>query len=291
MTSGTNYNQLQLRLSIVNTHIATLTEMWGDFFDSNKHYPLDLIPINGGTEHELRIPEVPILNPAGAVILGDIAHGLRSVLDNLACQLAYRHHIEEGGTDTFATVTKQVAFPICTYKKGDVNKGPGEPFSPTNKRYGPIGKYLPALESFQPYAVDKPTHHFLWLLSVLNNADKHRMLVVVAAAVVSTMMKCLAKPVEGPDGNWSVGFTIPQVIYMGKHPFVAGRALGRIKCGDIAAIRGQFDQPSISAKLIFGPDEASLADLPVKDILFGNAKLVHRIVKQFEPILLDQPTP
>lgn len=116
-----------------------------------------------GTVEQRRIDDLHIgfyprllpVNADLACVVGDIAHGLRSALDNAAWALA-------------TTKARKVAFPLCESREG------------FEKLRGALEKYHPAatieaFERLQPYH-DRPG---LRWLSDINNVDKHEDVVVV----------------------------------------------------------------------------------------------------------------
>ena len=106
------------------------------------------------------------LPPDFGIPIGDAAHNLRSSLDHLTCQLA----IANGNP----TACDKTQFPIFAQDTPDNRK--------RIKRW--IGACSPAaqtaIEALQPYQrrPSDPTGDLLWMLSELDNIDKHRLLLV-----------------------------------------------------------------------------------------------------------------
>lgn len=129
------------------------------------------------------------------LIVGDCVHNLRSALDHLVYQLAI---LNGAGPDA----ASKTAFPI--YLKPNVFK------NVVNDKVAPFisSTALTEIEALQPYnATDPPELDPLWVLSQLDNFDKHRLLVVVAQEVrldsfeVSTSAGQRIKQ-SVPDSEW-----------------------------------------------------------------------------------------
>jgi hypothetical protein len=106
-----------------------------------------------------------------AVLTGEIIQHLRSALDHLVTQLA---EVGPGGGDP-----AKLEFPICLNEKQFKNA------SEYGKLRGIPGDAFKIVESWQPYRTSDPAEHStLWVLHDLNRIDKHRLLLVVVAAVM-----------------------------------------------------------------------------------------------------------
>ena len=120
------------------------------------------------------------------VILGDVVHNLRSILDLLVCDLVRAN----GGS-----VTRDNAFPI-------VNKG----IQPTHTR-----KQLEGLSQRAIKVLTRITHSPQWneallLLHGLDIMDKHNSLVAVGSAIVSVQASIgIPGLFVGPDGDLRIG--------------------------------------------------------------------------------------
>lgn len=122
------------------------------------------------SEHVFRASKVPPIPPGLSAIIGDAIHNLRVSLDYLAWQLVIATGRKAPNGDTH--------FPIL--KKPDADRA---------------GKILPnikpdvssdvriLLDEIQPYQWTYPRNHFLELLRVLDNSDKHHDLLVTVVAV------------------------------------------------------------------------------------------------------------
>lgn len=90
------------------------------------------------------------------ILLGDLAHSLRSSLDNVVFALS-------------TTKTYKVEFPIFDDKK--------KYSQAVNAKLNGIKEQavIDYINSKQPFNLDDPTIHPLYLLHMLNNSDKHRL--------------------------------------------------------------------------------------------------------------------
>lgn len=118
----------------------------------------------------------PIPSPEARVILGDSIHQLRSALDHMVCALAMRTNPRSVCEDS------KLQFPIFKAPKDfasdwRVSKGVYEKL---------LGKAECAeIEQCQPYILNPatPEDHPLYILTKLDNLDKHRLVLVVEQAV------------------------------------------------------------------------------------------------------------
>ncbi len=156
---------LQLRISLIERDVFSVAE---DRDTSNSDRVWRLVP--GQNANDLM--DVPMYG----VIVGDIVHQLRSVLDHAVWQLAK------------PPVEWRSAFPVCLHERDAPGAFFGGTDPATGKRFRAIGPdrlrnvdqpAIDYIESIQPYrrlGVGDP----LWGLNELWNADKHRNLIVIA---------------------------------------------------------------------------------------------------------------
>lgn len=136
--------------------------------------------------HQLAIttPVTKPLDPLLPLIVGDCIHNLRSALDHLAFQLAVMNN---AGTEA----ERKIASPICEdgsdFKKFARHKV--KPF---------VGKEaFAALQELQPYETVNPAKDaVLWVLSELDNIDKHRLLILAEPQIRAERFA-----VDGPGGK------------------------------------------------------------------------------------------
>jgi hypothetical protein len=123
------------------------------------------------------------------VVVGEIAHDLRSALDGIVWQLVILN-----GTDPSTLRGRKPQFPIFLIKEAESRPcymRDGKP-----RIHGRITDKQEALiEWLQPYNRPNPNGDALWLLHELNNADKHRL--VLGAAAESSMF-VLAQTATSP---------------------------------------------------------------------------------------------
>jgi hypothetical protein len=116
------------------------------------------------------VSEVP---PSIQTAIGNVLFNLRSALDHLACQLV----IANGGVPEFVT-PPLTAFPVWAERLTQ-NGG----IKDLRIAGGVSPQVLAKVEGLQPYnRPDDPTLDPLWILTELNNIDKHRLLLVVGLA-------------------------------------------------------------------------------------------------------------
>jgi hypothetical protein len=123
------------------------------------------------------------------VVVGEIAHDLRSALDGIVWQLVILN-----GIDPSTLRRPQPQFPIFLIEEAE--RGPcyirhGRPM--IHERI--TDKQEALIERLQPYKRSNPNRNALWLLHELNNADKHRLVLAPAA---STSMFALAETATSP---------------------------------------------------------------------------------------------
>jgi hypothetical protein len=123
-----------------------------------------------GGSWTLRIKEQP--NPALSIIAGDVVHNLRSALDHLAVTLVPS---ARRGSASFPIETRDIwAKNGRRYIVRDAE---------ARKRWrtainGMAPETIAVLKQLQPYGVARPNGHLLAVLSRLDNADKHRQLIL-----------------------------------------------------------------------------------------------------------------
>lgn len=126
-------------------------------------------------EYVLSVRDLPAMDPAWSLQVGDVVHNLRSALDHLAWQLV----ILDGGEPT-----EKTQFPV---RKSALN-AKGELAHTQLRPAVSNPDILDALEAVQPYIgpEGQPANYAenpLWRLNRLDITDKHRLLLVVRAAL------------------------------------------------------------------------------------------------------------
>jgi len=122
-----------------------------------------------------------------SVMIGEIAHNLRSALDGLVCQLAI---ISAPGRDWRFCKNQRTGFPI--FLRGP--KSASRTRFMREKLHYLRPAYITRIEKLQPYKRGNGYRLSpLWLLHELNNADKHRLIPVVGG----WLMGIALHPIEG----------------------------------------------------------------------------------------------
>lgn len=226
--------------------------------------------------YAIRVKECPSgLPEQWSVIVGEIAHDLRSALDLLAWQLALLQP---------ATPYDWTAFPIHSIGRsrrkktrsfwGKQEKGP--PCLESIHR-----RYWARIEAFQPY---KGGHGYLrsplFLLHELNNADKHRLIQILSASVGSYQITGLfgadskIKPGVTIRPNAKIGWINPLPFPVPTLDFEDGRP--RIKMQEEVQVK--FD---VSSSIRFGDGCDAAKNLPIFRTLDNISSEVSRIIESF----------
>ncbi len=112
------------------------------------------------------VPQAP---PQWSLIIGDIAHNLRSALDHLAWQLAIRSSPTRNPENEWDA--RQISWPIYC----DPLKYRGKRKDRVWRKDGLVSPFDQMVENCQPYKRwANPKEDPLWLLHELSNLDKHR---------------------------------------------------------------------------------------------------------------------
>lgn len=156
----------------------------------------------------------PPADPFG-VMVGDCVHNMRSALDHLAFALLKRH------TPTLTDkLIKDSEFPIFGDEDRQGNTGAGPKLFHNGAMKTKIAGVAPAaqteIERLQPYHRGKDWRgHHLWVLSVLANIDKHRLIHPVVAAYAATVMKFA----HGAAAGFAIPYRAPGDIGYAMHVF------------------------------------------------------------------------
>ena len=159
------FEGLLIKLHRAEHHLKELSDLVEKFIASG---PYEIITeLNAQGTHRIfsvrLLKDVPLEIP---VMIGDVLHNLRSSLDHLAC------HLVEIGPGPRA---KRVYFPIfqsvVDYEAGKISK------------IGGITRQaMDAVDTVQPYKLGNGWP--LWNLQVMNNQDKHRLLIPAWISVI-----------------------------------------------------------------------------------------------------------
>ncbi len=155
---------IKLKLDRAAEHLEELHREVEAYLDG-RPYEVVREPREGG--NPLLVCKVNQLPPLRlSVLLGDFLHNLRSSLDHLAWQLV----LANGGTTDTGT-----SFPVFE-KRRDFKKFKKNRETTTGVVGEVADEAADLIEGLQPYnnAAGPPREHPLWILSKLNNIDKHR---------------------------------------------------------------------------------------------------------------------
>jgi hypothetical protein len=184
----------RLKLERADKHIADLNAAITAFRSTN--------PYKVGSKHDLKqdaplyfMEEVADVPDAIRLIVGDAIHNLRSALDHIAMQL----WIAGGRLGN----VKAVAFPIFDSAAKYVTEGAG-------KIKGARPDAIKVIDAIEPY--HGGNGHALWILQELNNIDKHRLLVLVGAALCSidatASINRIIKSMGGGEADMQTNYTM-----------------------------------------------------------------------------------
>jgi hypothetical protein len=182
----------RLKIARAKKHLNELEGELGNY--SNRH-PYEAVRDRKSQKNpnigrfRLRMTEDP--DPMLAVIIGDVLFNLRSALDHLAVALAPRRR------------KSKAFFPIALidpWKESGADPDSGD--IPQNRRSfesaitGMPGEAVAFIKSIQPYNLppDVADLHFLYVLSRLENADKHRQLILLSRGVQDVALVCSMGP-------------------------------------------------------------------------------------------------
>jgi hypothetical protein len=191
-------------------------------------------------QFRLRLTEQP--DPAWAVIIGDILYDLRSALDHLAVAVAPARRKFQAG---FPVAARNIWERDAT--RAYVIRDPNPRRSFKSAIEGMPIEAIAFIKSVQPYnaPVDQVETHFLRIISRLENADKHRNLVLLGSGVKNgTLVVSINEDVRvipmGPgivedgaplvDSNWGASGPLRQLLTNPKvNVQVAGTATVALK--------------------------------------------------------------
>jgi hypothetical protein len=122
------------------------------------------------SKYVYRVETLPVIDPEWSAVLGDFLTNLRAALDHLYFQLP----VLEGRKGS-----EQDNFPICLREPRD-DKGDPKPLRTSRITNQDV---IDALVAVQPYSRLAPLTNGLCILNELVNTDKHRLILVVVAAL------------------------------------------------------------------------------------------------------------
>jgi hypothetical protein len=156
------------KLERAHETIGHLNSEMADFFNATpKPYEVVTEFQNDGLEYTFIVKGNPNVPLRFAVIAGEVIYHIRSSIEHLAIALVYKNG---------CTPTVNTRFPVCATP---------EAFEESIKRRHVEGMSQSAVDLIraqQPYFNATPEDHFLSALHDFNIQDKHRLLLLVAAA-------------------------------------------------------------------------------------------------------------
>lgn len=198
-------DSVKLKVSRAEEHLEALRMECSAYLDSKPFEPIrQSQPESDNPWMIWKVNHPPPLRLS--VLLGDFLHNLRSSLDHIAWQLV----LDNGGTPV-----KKTSFPIVLKRKGAPPKIAG----------GISAKAATMVESFQPYnnVAGAPAENPLYVLSTLNNIDKHREF-NIAVLNVSEMLEMHLLTADGEG----IYMTLQFPSHVGKDkPITDGAIVGR----------------------------------------------------------------
>lgn len=164
------------KLRRANTHLQEIQRQVAEFAAPNPNHFVS--KYDHARQQMVTRPHPSLFAPRHywATVIGDCVHNLRSALDHLAHEL-----VTLGGGSPKAG-RSGTQFPILDSLVGP-NGGPRKVHIPTSS--GSVSPEVFAfIEGLQPYnRLNHPLDHPLWVLSELDNMDKHRTLAVTGVAL------------------------------------------------------------------------------------------------------------
>lgn len=217
-------------------------------------------PQTGDLVHRARVLEQP--PPRWGAIAGDAIHNLRSALDILWRRLMY----PDGGGET----NFKIAFNIY---------GSPEAFKRSNSREIK-SRNKAAVEIYRTLKPYKGGNDNLWRLSVLDDADKHRLLIPVGLAIVDTRIRLeFNQFVDFSEASMDMAHNALSGTAL-RYPIYDGAELYRLE----AHARSKVDMnPQITFDIAFG--EAGVAEgepMPIVPTLSELLGVVEGVIKAFD---------
>jgi hypothetical protein len=123
-------------------------------------------------------PELPRVRLG--LLVGDVVHNFRCVLDHLVWQLTL---VKTGGQELTGSRARRARFPIVIEPDEDIEDIVPEEFAIADALKDVLALHRAIIESLQPYRRREPKRDGLAILRVLSDRDKHR---VITPVLVST---------------------------------------------------------------------------------------------------------
>ena len=262
----------QLKLATAHAKIDELKTVLNEFTNDIKSdgFTADTDPDTRELVLKFRVSKSTASDPNWSIAISEIAHLLRSCLDNLAWQLALLNT---------STPFPNTEYPIFLYRRSKT----GSSYIPNAIGKKTSGRTIGKLQSIRPkhrammertqpyYGRKRRTQHPLWILHEMNNADKHRDIHFTNVANLGNVLQV----VGGAPCIIARGLTIRAGM-----PFEDGAEFMRL--GAMAAGSPVKMNPNYSVDVCFdGRCPASFANLPVIKTVRAIEKQVRDIVELF----------
>lgn len=211
-----------LKVEWAKHHISGLNAKRAAFIGSNTYTGIPKFnPETNRTQFVLR--DVPAIDPEIPLLLGDVAHNLRTALDHLACELARSDGVSN----------PRVYFPICRNEDAYKDEAP-------QKTKGLPKEAKDFIDGIGPYGGNDD---LLWGLHELDRIDKHHLLLAITAR-----SNRVASPVM------STALDVNSRIYIHYSAFSSALKTGDV-IGEIEGNHEADKEMSVAADIAFGEPE------------------------------------
>lgn len=170
MADVLNLNSVRAKMTRAYAHVRELDKMLRPLVEPD---PDRFVCEHDGDATKLvfKVTKVPAIDPNLAVIVGEVFYNLRSAYDHIANQLVR--------LDGRSEPTKRTQFPVRESRTDEDGNDRITNLRPCVSRRD----ILDALDAVQPYTVNPYFNSYLWAICKLCNIDKHRVLLVMVAAM------------------------------------------------------------------------------------------------------------
>jgi hypothetical protein len=222
------YRDYNCRLKMLRAyhHLKDLNSKWLEWYTHDRYrIRFEPDPEALGNFFVMATADDPPIDPFG-LIIGDCVQNMRSGLDHLVVDLA--RHFTPGLSQE---IEEELQFPIFGYEDRKGNPGVGSTRFYERGRAGGVYRIRGTdprthtiIEGYQPYhRRDDFRAHPLWILNVLSNIDKHRLVHPVVGAFVGIGLRPAEniRPFTGPLISYEG--LLKGETKIGRLPFLPGR--------------------------------------------------------------------
>jgi hypothetical protein len=254
----------------VERAIKQIDVLYREFTDFSKLNKYQIVPaeynLNTG-RYALRVVGAETDDDWG-VLIGEIAHNLRSALDGLAWQLAY---LNKWTDIALIRQRPQLSFPVHIITRKQTRAGCAGQVRSILKPLRDCDRT--AIEALQPYKYGNlGRRSLLWLLHEINNADKHRLIQVVAGRNVAF------------SANWGPDPDILDILEINvdfKRPLINGTKVGWATRRFVEEVK--MDTIEFFPVMMFWDGCPAVKGRFVDTTLAKMAESVHQIIDSFTP--------